>query len=556
VTTNSLATRRRFEAAVAVPAEASGSPPDRRTDIERIAAVVLVGGVLVALLLRFFIDGHSINRDVAMYFNSGQLILDGKFPYVDFVDVNPPLIMYINVVPAAIARLVPGSAVVVCNQFVWLVVACSTVASHFILRLRRNRTFRSEATLLFAWVATQAYIASSGAWGEREQLFVAAYLPFFLLRSLDGDRTRVPRTMRAALGVVAGTFALLKPGFLLLALVPEVYWALRRGARHLMSIETAFFVGAGAVYAVHFLLLPASIRHAFFDRWLPLVSAHYDATYAVRDWHMLVFRDWVVLLVPFVLAAAGAFAFRRWLRPPPLADVVIPFLLVSGTALAYFWQQQKAWPYQVIPFQVFATMAFAAAASGVWDDVAAWMQRRDRGSWRVVVAVSVSVIVITTISVRQIQPALDHRAQPSPTPNEQLIRTLSPPGGRVVVIATSVGVAYPALVQLGRQPGSRFLWDFPIALYESERSQSNLYPTPDDMTADERQFIDDLEDDITTNRPDLILVQRVFCQGCPPGFDLDTYIERTGIKRDAMTAYTHLGRRGIYDVYVPTSAAN
>jgi hypothetical protein len=45
-----------------------------------------------------------IDVDCAINLAYSKLLMEGKLPYVDFVDTNPPLIMYICTIPVAIAQ--------------------------------------------------------------------------------------------------------------------------------------------------------------------------------------------------------------------------------------------------------------------------------------------------------------------------------------------------------------------------------------------------------------------------------------------------------------------
>ena len=54
-----------------------------------------------------FLHPLAISPDQALYLESGKLILQGRVPYLDFFDLNLPLIMYLNVIPVVVANL-PG----------------------------------------------------------------------------------------------------------------------------------------------------------------------------------------------------------------------------------------------------------------------------------------------------------------------------------------------------------------------------------------------------------------------------------------------------------------
>jgi len=52
-----------------------------------------------------------INHDVAAVLNFSGRWLAGERLYVDLIDVNPPLIFVLNIIPAALAEILPLSAV-------------------------------------------------------------------------------------------------------------------------------------------------------------------------------------------------------------------------------------------------------------------------------------------------------------------------------------------------------------------------------------------------------------------------------------------------------------
>ena len=67
----------------------------------RLAAIT----ILMAVLLGILNAPARINHDNAMYLAMGEGLLRGEVPYVDLIDLNPPLIVYLNTIPAAAARL-------------------------------------------------------------------------------------------------------------------------------------------------------------------------------------------------------------------------------------------------------------------------------------------------------------------------------------------------------------------------------------------------------------------------------------------------------------------
>jgi hypothetical protein len=100
----------------------------------------------------------------------------------------------------------------------------------------------------------------------------------------------------------------------------------------------------------------------------------------------------------------------------------------------------------------------------------------------------------------------------------------------VLVLATSVWPAYPTLTLLGRRPGSRYLWDFPVAFALHEGGAQGA--------AEARRFVDELASDIDRLAPRLIALDtRVPAQGCPEGFDYARYLESAGVMARVRARY-------------------
>ena len=58
------------------------------------ALLVLIAGALLLLAGILFSGTLTMNLDGAMYLEGAMTLLDGGLLYVDFVDINPPLIGY------------------------------------------------------------------------------------------------------------------------------------------------------------------------------------------------------------------------------------------------------------------------------------------------------------------------------------------------------------------------------------------------------------------------------------------------------------------------------
>jgi hypothetical protein len=149
-----------------------------------------------------------------------------------------------------------------------------------------------------------------------------------------------------------------------------------------------------------------------------------------------------------------------------------------------------------------------------------------------------------------------HRTPPDPF--ARVLETYSRPGDRVLIVSTSVAPAYPLLVIDNRRQASRYLCCFPIALFYYGEHGPAGHPTYHDRataTPDERQFLADLEQDVVTEKPTLILVQADQCQGCSPDFNIEDYLRHEGtVQRVIDPSYRELPDvLSGWHVYVPSA---
>ena len=269
--------------------------------------------LVAAALLGLWQMPERINHDCAFGLQQAQMLLDGGIPYCDFIDANPPLIVYLNVPPAALARYLGGSPIVVFHLSVLLLLMISSMEIYGLLRKPRMGLRAAERGLvLLAWISSYFLVDWYGFAGQREHLFMLLYVPYLFLRILRHRGGSTNAWLAAVLGVQAGVGASLKPHFLLTALGVEiVLLAATRRRRTLLRSENTALASVVTVYVLHWFFVPAAMREAFFGRWLPLVCRSYNV-YDMTTWQ--VFRAFldspISLLEMMVILMAVALRAR------------------------------------------------------------------------------------------------------------------------------------------------------------------------------------------------------------------------------------------------------
>jgi hypothetical protein len=515
-------------------------PPLENRSTGRIWDAGAIFGIEVLLLAIVFFP-LTVSENVGLYVQTGELLLEGQRPYVDFVDLNPPLIMYLNIVPVFLSAVFGGHPLLVFQLCVVGLAGVSACAMRGVMR----RRFSAEGAglILVAWVLFSIHVYLRVEFGEREHLFALVLGPYFILRALrwgDSEGDGVGVWAAAAIGIAAGIGASLKPHFVMVALAPEIWWIVsRRSARPLIKPETVGFFAAVAAYAIHFAFLPGDVRDGFFARVFPLATEDY-AAFNMPTQRML--RDPVLLICA---AIAVAPFFVRPVRAPAIGGAARPLGVLTLAALAMYFAQAKGWGYQKIPILMGAYLivpAMAGVAGAFGEEAGRVFKVRTSARAVALAAMALGVAGAGAFAVRT-----QARGYPPKVtrPLAEIIERYTDPGDSVLVVSTIVPPAYPLLTQMERRPASRFLWFFQVPMIYGEAD----YAPRDGMQEQENYLLESLAADLQARRPPLILVSRN-CPSCPEGFQLLEWLKRKPDVAEVLAGYEHAGVTERMDVFV------
>jgi hypothetical protein len=267
-----------------------------------IAAVTTLVALCVGTYLAFTIP---LNHDAAWLLYLSQQVLGGARLYVDLVEVNPPLIIWLGI-PVILAERSTGISyvtlfpAVIAGIGIVSVALCNCLSGH--LETAQRSAFTSA-------VAVALFVAPVGIWGQREHILVLLTLPYIVASAARG-RGVDPRMPRL-LGIAAGLGFALKPHFLLVFAVFEGWLFLTqrrlwKGALYAAGVIVAY--GLVVVTMTDYVPQIWALR-AVYGSFAPgprllLVSA-YGALLALSIAAMLVRGDGQHLRTTFAVATAA-----------------------------------------------------------------------------------------------------------------------------------------------------------------------------------------------------------------------------------------------------------
>jgi hypothetical protein len=438
-----------------------------------------------------------LNHDVAWMLLAAERALDGQRLYVDVIEVNPPLIIWLSFAPVLSARILVISPILSFRLIVLGVLAGSVLLSSRVLA--REDPERPRALRPVLILAIMALIPLVGYdFGQREHLMLGLFLPYLLLASSRADRRPVGPAIPWIVGLAAGIGIAIKPQFLPLWIAIEASLAWERRDRLAWLRPEALAVAAvGVAYGVAVVgLTPDYLSMA---RWaLPLYARCLPAPFSV------------MLAEPATMIIAVASIGFLALRPRGEHRQVCRFLLVAGLSLlAIAFLQDKGFTYHFYPAMATGTMLIGLLALGRPDPENA--VRR----YSLLMIRGVLALLVFEVSAARVVDSMRWGGNPgqSDTTNGRLIRLArdNAPSGSVFTFSPAVAASFP-MVSYGevrwasRYPCLFFLPSFhpdglPPGRATAERSSLAMGLT-------ERSLLATVVDDLIKERPTLLIVDK------------------------------------------------
>jgi hypothetical protein len=467
---------------------------ERPSPLARGAVFPLALGLVVLLGVVAQFRSYA-SPDTGFLLDEAARVLDGARPYVDLVEMNPPLTVLLNMAAVAVSRVLGISDILVYR------LGCTAVflgvlflAASMLRRLLPDAVLSRRGIVLL--LAFALFALPRHDFGEREHLVLALVLPYLLLAAARASARAVPAGVAGLIGLLAAGAFGLKPHFVLLWVVVEGYLRLtRRFGRGAVLPETAAISGALALYALGILIWAPG-----YLQMVRMFAPVYTGFLYVPFWELLL-RGPGALLTLYV--ALTWLALGRLAQPRELATVFVVGALACLVAGA---SQQKGFSYHFYPSLALATVALGLLASSRGVPLRGWVLRVYR-----VVAVSVLATVVVVTCVRNVQAAI----QPARDAEQELMEKVLPvvreraAGERVYVMSYNISSAFPLINYAGAHSASRFpqLWILGSAYLDQLRSSRPLrYREPSEMSASERYLNQAVFEDLRDQQPKLLVV--------------------------------------------------
>lgn len=487
-------------------------PQPQRKPRGKFVILLATALILALLLLEIFLNPYKIHYDCAMHLEASRMMLQGKVLYLDFYDANPPLICYLNIIPALLAQFFSLKAPLAFSLFVFLLVVATTLMTYACLNPVAGQSFYHEREVLCFFLVLGSFLVWRwNQFGQREHLFLLLYFPFFVLRWLRWEGHKIPLRRSLIWGLCGALGLLLKPHFLLMGALLEVAWLIsRKKIRVLLAPEMISALGIGLLYAAHFALLP----HQALTNWLGRFVPQYLLYWPRSPWAQMLGLRLTVFsismnLTVFIVALSLGGMFLAFRIRSDFNSLLRALSVLSISAFLVYLIPQQAWFYHALPafWAALMVLGLILARAGLFS--ASGNARPTGFHWRI----SSTFWAVLVVLAFGLAAAVQLKRGARPLDNDPLTRAVlqfSRKGESLIFISHSPSAQFPRTLQTERKLGSRYVYHYPLFNFQGLGKKD-----PEKARREEQLYLDELRSDIVQNRPRLIFINQ---DDWPPDF--------------------------------------
>ena len=302
--------------------------------------IIAIGVMIILALLReiafFPIPDMIPNPDSSWLIYAAGRMAEGQVPYVDFMETNPPLILWISLLPVLLGKLFSLSPFTVFPILVTLLNLASLYLTARVMRENSMLAGKQVFHSVLLYIAFGFFLLSPAVYGQRELLFITLVLPY-LVQSLSPQRSEKSAAIDLIIILMAAIGFALKPFFLLLWGLNELYKAIQE--RSFMSLFALRNWIIGFVQLLYFAAI-YSLTPEYINTIIPAVIATYFAYETL----------WFSILKIIAIVSGIALVLALMARPHSDYRKIITRMLVWMFACAMLMVvQRKDWLNHLYP---------------------------------------------------------------------------------------------------------------------------------------------------------------------------------------------------------------
>jgi hypothetical protein len=495
--------------------------------------------LLPAALFLLVVLSPPLNHDVSAVLNFTQRWIAGERLYSELIDVNPPLIFVMNLIPGYLAEFTPldgVSALLLC--LVALAAGCWWLSA----RLREGMAEGPVERAALAALVPLALVLPGYDFGQREVLMGSIAIPYAVLAARRMLGMSTSRWLTFGVAVLAALGFALKPHFLGVPLLVEAAVLLRRGWPRIgVSLKDPVPWTMAAVWVLYMASIPLFFPD-FFGHVVPLVWDYYVDLGGLSAFGVLMTEN--LGEATLLLLMVSALCLLRRFGP-----LVLALWAAMAGAFISAWVQHKGWTYHVAPVFMLGGLT-AGLMLARWLD-GALPAGRARAAAPALSAVMAAVLFLGMVRggeapLREINFEGDKGGRLTAWLKEHAWNE------RLLVLTPDIWPIYPALNYAHSQSTLRFmnLWLLQ-GVNQTCPENGERYREPWEMSRAEFFVYRTVAEDFAAAPPSAVLVTRhVGIPWCGKEFDFIEYFSRHPLFAEAFRNYHQQGEIEGYKLYV------
>ncbi len=533
-----------------IPSDNARSDLPARLQLPAIAYLFCL--IIFSLLLaQILLHPLRIGSEPALALQCAKLVYGGASFYRDFLVLVSPLTIYLALIPVVLSSWLKIDTILCFNLTVFFLAIFCLIYTSYISRLPgateelggqlpdlnylRSPTLLAVQTVTFAG----ANLLALFQFGQAQHLLLLFAIPYLMTRwqRLAGK----PPTALAA--VFSGVFAAigfnLTFAFLPIFFVWEIallFW--HRKLRLLLSAEVATVLVCTSLYFLHLHFLPDTIRQTFFNYVVPLNLAQF----LIFD-PKLIFAENGVVRDDLVLSFTGASIICLALsRTKPL---LIPLAILNTAGFSLFILNNRGLSADCF-ICLFAALAIANIAIAILGENCASSFSHSAkkliavaGSCLLTIFCCRNALLQSAGDLKQVVSGQFHHLVDDYGPCAMVIAQFSKPGQPIVFLCPDDDPAFPAILQLNRQPVTFLLDGKPLQILARLEANPEIANQITDVLnvlgfsgfspkAERETLLRRLKAELAYQKPELFLEE---------GEDLISYLQQSGIQAEISSHY-------------------
>jgi hypothetical protein len=346
-----------------------------------------------------------------------------------------------------------------------VVVSCITFAA-LLRSLPEDKQSRHYPFLIAAYALFNLLIGPE--FGSAEHLLLLFCTPYLFLRMVRAHDARAPRKLSIAVGVAAGIGFNLDWIFLLIPCIFEIFYLIdgaKNWRRFLKAPEIVSVLTVTALYLLHFLCLNKAELSNYVNIVAPLSRAMCEIPDFVLGF-VTKSPDRREVIYIFLAALMSSFLLRT------RCSFMMPLTVFAFAGLEIYIYRGLGFSHELLPLILACTLITALSLSIAFDQGVKRIKLPERAQAQSASALIVIAGVLSMAAYAQLQSALFnlHDAKTGAalselSPFAVRLSAITNQGDRVLFINGFERPAYPTIVQLGLEPASPWLYQFPVRAF-------------------------------------------------------------------------------------------